>query len=220
MRAYIKPALIFVLGVIVTIGITKFFDKIIPNDPVIVKEYVDTIKIIHEIPSLLNSDSSSELEKKVKNLELLNNYDKQIKERISNIESKNQFAPNLIITNNIGNRNTEGYILRSTSSYFSSECPTLKDKYCDILIDFLNPAVTKDIAYIRVNIYRSVNNNDNAVQSISEELYEVRSTGNLIRINNDFDIGVYEVTYGFILKRDLKEKYPTFYAKKCMIHKS
>jgi len=85
-RTSIRTAFFFTLGVITTIIITKTFDKIVPSDPVIIKEYTDTIKIVHDykISNDLNNDSSRlELEKKLKNLELLNNYDKQIKERIA-----------------------------------------------------------------------------------------------------------------------------------------
>jgi len=73
-RKNIKNALLFPLGVIVTIIITKTFDKAIPNEPILVKEYTDTIKIVHEykIPKELNDDSTRiELVKKINNLELL-----------------------------------------------------------------------------------------------------------------------------------------------------
>ena len=62
-----KRVLVFVLGVITTIIITKLSDKMIPNDPVIVKENTDTIKVVHEynIPSDLDNDSAGlQLEKR------------------------------------------------------------------------------------------------------------------------------------------------------------
>lgn len=62
-----KSVLFFVLGVITTIIITKLSDKMIPNDPVIVKENTDTIKVVHEynIPSDLDNDSAGlQLEKR------------------------------------------------------------------------------------------------------------------------------------------------------------
>jgi len=62
-----KSVLVFVLGVITTIIITKLSDKMIPNDPVIVKENTDTIKVVHEynIPSDLDNDSAGlQLEKR------------------------------------------------------------------------------------------------------------------------------------------------------------
>ncbi|NOU47893.1 MAG: hypothetical protein HOO86_12660 [Bacteroidales bacterium] len=78
-RKNIRNALLFLLGVIVTIIFTKTFDKIFPNNPIIVKEYTDTVKIVHnyKIPNELNNDSvRHELERKIKNIELLNNYDR------------------------------------------------------------------------------------------------------------------------------------------------
>lgn len=98
----IWTAVFFIIGVITTIIITKASNKIIPDEPLIVKQYTDTIKIIHDykLPKDLNNDTIREkLEAKIKNLELLNNYDKKIKERLVSIKSSNQVIPNLILTN-------------------------------------------------------------------------------------------------------------------------
>jgi len=223
-KTNIRNAAIFVLGVIVTIIITKASDKVVPNDPVVVKQLTDTVKIVHDynIPKDLNNDTvRQELENKIKNLELLNNYEKQIKERISNIQRSNGVTPNLIVTQKVSNIAQKGYMYGSSSSYFTSDCPDLNKKFIDIRIDFLNPSITKDIAYLRVNIYRFDDpKKDEARTYILEDFYEVKNENNIIRINNDFANGKYEIVYGFMFKNDLKEQYPKFYFKKCVVLKT
>lgn len=222
-KSYIINALIFILGVIVTIIFNKIFDKIIPSNPIIVKELSDTIKIVHEyrIPEKLNDDSTRfELEKKIKNLEMLNNYDEQIKERIKLMEKDNIEIPNLILTNKSERLRSKGYIYGSSSPYFSSDCPNLNKDFLEIRINFFNPELVKNIAFLRVDIYRFENNNSSEARLlILEEYYEVKPSNNFIKISNDLLKGKYEIVYGFILKEDLTKDYPTFYFKKCIVQK-
>jgi hypothetical protein len=195
-----------------------------PNDPVIVKQFADTVKIVHEynLPDRLDNDTVRlELENKFKNLELLNNYDKQIKERITQIKKSDEVAPNLILTQRVNNNTQEGYMYGGSSSYFTSKCPDLNKNFLDLNIDFLNPSITKDIAYLRVNIYKFDDpNKDEARTYILEDFYEVKSESNLIRIDNDFSNGKYEIIFGFMFKSDLKQQYPKFYFKKCIVLKT
>ncbi|MGK6351588.1 hypothetical protein [Parapedobacter sp. DT-150] len=219
----IRNASSFVLGVIITIIITKTSDKIVPNDPVIVKEYTDTIKIVHDykIPNELNGDSTTqELERKIKNLELLNNYDRQIKERITLTKNVDGVIPNLILTGSENRIKSKGYTYGSSSAYFTSVCPDMNNDFLDIRLDFFNPTFTKDIAYLRVNIYRFDNKNSNEARtSILEEFYEVKSQNNIIRISNDFPKGKYEILYGFIFNNELTKTFPSFNFKKCIVTK-
>lgn len=222
-KSNLRNASLFVLGVIVTIFITKTSDKIIPGDPVIVKEFTDTIKIVHNynIPSDLNDDSTRlELERKIKNLELLNNYDKQIKERIALTKKNEGLIPNLILTRETERIKSKGYTYGSSSAYFTSACPSLDKEHLDIKIDFINPSIVKDIAYLRVNIYRFDNVNSNEARTyVLEELYEVKPENNLIRLSNDFSKGKYEILYGFVFKDELSKTYPSFNFRKCIVTK-
>lgn len=219
----LRKASLFVLGVIVTILITKISDKIIPSGPVIIKEYTDSIKIVHnfDIPTDLNNDSTRlELERKVKNLELLNNYDKQIKERIALTKKSDGLIPNLILTKETERIKSKGYTYASSSAYFTSDCPSLDNDYLDIKINFINPSIIKDIAYLRVNIYKFDNvNSTEAKTYVLEELYEVKPENNFIRISNDFSKGKYEILYGFVFKDELTKPYPLFNLRKCIVTK-
>jgi hypothetical protein len=219
----IKGALLFILGVIITIIITKISDQIVPNDPVFVKEYTDTLNIVHDyiVPESLNDEAIfAEFEKKLRNLELLNRYDREIKERISLSETNSVFLPNLIITHSISDLKRKGFTQGSTSSYFVSNCPTFDTNFIDIEIDFFNPEITKEIAFLRVNIYRFENlESENSRYFVLEDFYEVQPKKNFIRIYNDFAKGKYELVYGFVFKSDLNKEFPTFYLKRCIVIK-
>lgn len=219
----LRNASLFILSVIVTIVITKTSDKIMPSDPIIVKEYTDTIKIVHnyDIPPDLNDDSTRlELERKIKNLELLNNYDKQIKKRIASTKNSDGITPNLILTKDAERIKSKGYTYGSSSAYFTSDCPALKKEHLDIKIDFITPDVVKEIAYLRVNIYKFNNANSAEARTVVfEEYYEVKSENNVIRISNELSKGKYEILYGFVFKDELSKTYPSFNFKKCVLTK-
>ncbi len=219
----LTKAALFVGGIIASTVINKIFDKVAPNNPVIVKEYTDTIKLVHDyrIPNELNNDSARlELEKRLKNLELLNDYEKQIKEKMTSIEGKVSIIPNLILTNNYINIKSKGYTYGSSSAYFTSNIPDLSKEFIDLKIKFINPSITKEIACLRVNIYKYKSLcSDEAQIYIFDELYEVKSNDNLIRISNDLAKGKYEILCGFILKSELEKKYPSFNFKKYTVIK-
>lgn len=211
---------IFVLGVLVTIFFTKLSDKIYPNDPVIIKQVTDTITIVHKynVPNEIENDTLKlQLENKIKNIELLNNYDQEIEKRILQIESKSSSVPNLIITKDMSSIINKGYTYGSSSSFFSSLCPSLNSKFIDINFVFFNPLIIKEIAFVKVNIYKFEEINDKEARNfVLEEFYEPK-INNFIRINNDLEKGKYEIIYGFMLKSNLNKEFPVFYFKKCIL---
>ena len=224
MKKNFRNASIFILGVIVTIIISKLSDKIFPaNDPVVVKEYTDTIKVVHEynLPKELSNDSlRRDLEAKVKNLELLNNYEKQINERLKKIDNSSTVVPNLVLTHKYNNYSFKGFTQGSSLSYFSSKCPNLDSEFIDIKIDFFNQEIIDEIAFLRVNIYKYYDKNSKEARSfVLNEFYEIKPSDNLIRINNGLSNGKYEIIYGFMFKAELEEEYPTFHMKKCIVKK-
>lgn len=195
LKTNIRNAIFFVVGAIVTIILTKASDKVVPSDPVIVKQFTDTVKIVHEynLPEKLGNDTvRKELENKIRNIELLNSYDKEIKARILQIQKSDGLTPNLIVTQNVNGIFNKGYTYASSSSYFTSDCPELNSKYVDIEINFLNLSITKEIAYLRVEIDKFDDPMKNEARNlILDDFYEVKEANNFIRINNDFPKGKY-----------------------------
>lgn len=213
-KAHYQNAIFFVLGVV----FIKVFYVYFPDNPVIVKEYTDSLKLIHEykLPKDLNNDSiRQELEKKVKNIQLLNDYESQIKQKITSINDEVDKIPNLILTSVSNNLRFKGYLEGSSSAYFKAECPEINSGYIDIPIYFFNPEITTKIAFIKVSIDR-INNGSRTTEL--DYFYEIKNSDNFIRISNDLLKGVkYELQFGFMFKDELNKKYPTFYSKKCTL---
>lgn len=224
-KKYLRTSLFFVLGVICTLALTTIWNKVLPETPTIVKEITDSIKIIHEykVPEI---DDSLEitLEKKIENLELLNNYENEIDKRIQRIEKKsiNSIVPNLISLEFSESYDYKGYTQSDANSFFTVSCPNLNtDKFLDFKPDFFNPDILKEIAFFRLNIYKFEKMKDKESRTyILNQFFEpYKKNNNFIRIGNSLDKGKYELLIGFTLKKDLKKEYPPFYVKKCILIK-
>jgi hypothetical protein len=221
----LRTSLFFILGVICTLALTTLWNKALPETPIIVKEVTDSIKVIHEykIPEI-NDSLEITLEKKLENLELLNNYENEIDKRIKRIEKKsiNSTVPNLISLKNSESYNYKGFTQGNSNSFFTVNCPNLNtDEFLDFKPDFFNPSFLKEIAFFRLNIYKYENLTDEESRSyVLNQFFEPYKTNtNFIRIENNLSKGKYEIFIGFTLKKDITKEYPTFYMKKCVLIK-
>lgn len=221
-KTNIIRALIFVLGVIVALAITKIWNKAMPEPLLVVKELTDSIRVIHEYNIPLEDDSLSMiLEKKIKNLKLLDDYEDEINKRIKRIEKNNQniLTPNLVLVDIAKQYKYKGFTQGNASSYFTLDCPELtNNKFINFKLDFFNPEILKDIAFLRLNIYKFQNLSDKESRIyVMNEFFEIRKdNNNFIRIENNLGKGKYEIQIGFTFKSDIDKEYPTFYMKKCV----
>lgn len=218
-------SLLFVLGVICTLALTTLWNKALPEKPIIVKEITDSITVVHEykIPEISDSLEIT-LEKKLENLELLNNYENEIDKRIQRIEKKsiNSTVPNLISLKYSESYEYKGFTEGNANSFFTVSCPNLNtDKYLDFKFDFFNPSFLKEIAFFRLNIYKYKKLTDKESRSyVLNQFFEPYKTNtNFIRIGNNLNKGKYEIFIGFTLKNDMTKEYPTFYIKKYVLIK-
>lgn len=222
-KTNIRNAGIFVLGVLITIVITKLADAVAPNEPILVKEYIDTITIVHDfrIPKVPADDDSqrTELEMRIRNLELLNDYDTKIKERIRSIKQTTTGVPNLVTTS-IDDSKYAGFIQETSSTHFDADCPTLGSNYVDIRLQFINDEFVSQVAYLRVDIYKRTSPPAESLLFVLNDYYEVKTSENLIRLTNDLPKGNYQIWVGFVLKIDLDKEYPRFFMKTCNAQKS
>jgi len=222
LKTNITRALIFVLGVIATLFVTKLWNKALPESPIVVREVTDSIRVTHEYNIPMNEDSISIiLEKKIKNLQLLNDYENEINRRTRIIEEKNNNikTPNLILIGTAKKYKYKGFTQGSANAYFSVDCPELSDsKYIDFDLNFFNPEFLKEIAFLRLNIYKYNNIEDRESRVyVMNEFYQVReSNDNFIRIENSLSKGKYEIMIGFYLKNNIEEEFPKFYFKRCI----
>ena len=165
-KKYTWQSFTFLLATVVVILVTKSADKIIPNDPVIVKEYTDSIKVVHSynLPNVSNDDSmQSVLQKKINQISQLKLYEKEVEEYLSKINDKGSKKwpniPNKIITKENKLNNRKGYIQGSSQALFSAECPSINSsgEYFDIQLSFLSPEIFEDVFCLRLIIYKMVN---------------------------------------------------------------
>jgi hypothetical protein len=223
-KRHIWQSFTFLLATIVVILITKSADKIIPNDPIIIKEYADSIKVIHSyvLPNISNDDSLQNiLQKKINQISQLKLYEKEVEEYLRKVNDKESKMglniPNRIITQENKKINAKGYTQGSSQAFFTSKCPPdmSNDRFFDFKLSFISPEIFEDVICLRFIIYQMVNNQYSA--NYFDELYEVRKENNFVRISDDLPKGKYEFRIGIMLKRDLNNDYPTFYFKRCWI---
>lgn len=222
LRLYVKKnwqqATIWLLGAIVVILLTKTCNSIWPDAPVVViKEYTDTLKVIHSVnPLPMDSDSilRKQLEQQLMNIELMKKYEEQI--------TKNQVVAKdnsckIIVGNPYPN--SRGYTTQNASSYCFIELNT-NGPFIDIYYDFLREDYIDMVNTLGVKISRK-DSEDGRNIIVSDMNYEVHK-GNkkiLVRMVNDFSPGEYTIEAGFILKENRLDKYPAFYRRQFKLKK-
>lgn len=214
----LSKGLVFIFGIVITLIITWIWNQAIPDDPILVKEVTDTVRVIHNFNLPIDDDSlASTLDKKLKNIKLLSDYENEISDRLKKIEehNKNYLIPNLVHIDLSKKIRSKGFTYGNSNLYFTIDFPTdLSGKYIDFKFDFFNPELLKDIAFIRLNLYKLNSDSKNRTY-VFNEFYEINSTNNnFVRIDNTFSKGKYEVLAGFTFKKDLDDEYPKFHFKR------
>jgi len=211
--SYIKKnwqkAAFWLLGLIVGLVLTKACNTIWPDTPVVIKEYTDTVNVIHTMSSLqVDSDSiiRKQIEHQLMNIELLNMYEEQI---IGKREAAKTDACKIIVGKPYPN--SRGYSTQSASPYCFIKLNT-NGPFLDITYDFLQEDYIDMVNTFGVKISRK-DIEDGRNYIISDMNYEPHKgrNGLLVRIVNDFPPGEYAIEAGFILKENKLDKYPIFY---------
>ena len=222
MKKFIKEnwtkVLYFILGIIVTIAITKLSDKVFPSNPTIVKEVTDTITIVHNYkedkdkiePNIINQKVDINVKKRTIDFKESNS--------LENIEIP-KYNLNLELNKPIrlDERKWKGYLQGDISTYAIIDCPEPNLPLLIFSIGMLNNSTLNEIAFFQCKIYRIGDNN--RLVYISDNYYEVKNSNNTIGVVNNLDNGKYSIEIGFMMKDDLQNEYPTFYRKKCAIVK-
>lgn len=212
-RSYIKKnwqkAVFWLLGLIVGLILTKACNAIWPDTPVVVKEYNDTVNVIHIMNSFqVDSDSiiRKQIEHQLMNNELLKMYEQQI--------TGKREAAKADACKIIGGKpypNSRGYSTQSASSYCFIELNT-NGPFLDITYDFFRDDYIDMVNTLGVKISRK-DREDGRNYFVLDMNYEPHKgkNGLLVRMVNDFPHGEYNIEAGFILKENKLDKYPTFY---------
>lgn len=204
-----KDAIIWLLGTIIVLLLTKTCDSIWPSSPVIVKDYSDTVRIVHTVAPLPEENDSvitRMIEQQLKNIELLNRYE----EIVTNKREAIAIEPCKMINGN-PYPSSSGYSIKSSSSYCLLQIAN-NAPFIDIDYAFIRTDYSSLISTLRVVITERDEKNDRII-CVFDQYFEpqIKKQEMLVRIVDDLPPGKYTIEAGFYLKNDVNEKYPSFY---------
>jgi len=202
-----------IITAIITIFIERSCDRIIPEEPIVVKELTDTVKIVHcyDWGNLNDSLVNTNLQRKLENIELAQKYEAEILKKNNSIRTANS------IMLDVSFPNMKGYTIHNAMSYFSFEMSSLNEKLIEFELSFFDKSILNDIYCLTLKIF-TINNNQRIYYE--EQYYNVNRTSNIIRIANSLPKGKLEFCVGFVLKRDRMSEYPNTYQVSRMVSKT
>ncbi len=207
---------IFILGVIVTLGLTSVWNKIFPTEPTIVKELTDSVQVTHNYNFGDSTLTVNQIENQLENLKILNEYEEEVERRLSRINATSNVDSNPIIVEK--DFKMKGWVQRNGSNYFVLSCPpNMNAQILDFNLEFIDRTLLDKIATLRVLVYRI--NSEGKESIYSDTFYEPQMKENTMRMGNGFERGDYQFRIGFILKKDINKEYPEFINLLCKLNK-
>lgn len=137
----------------------------------------------------------------------------RLSDTLANLAPNPLFSPRFILPDTV-----EGYILANIGQFARAGCPAGEIPSGDsihFLFDIADDSLLAEITPLFVTILQM--RPDRPVMQIFREQYRILPGQNLIRVMAGFPPGEYQVIYGFYLTRQLNDKYPRLYGKRCRI---
>lgn len=190
-----------VITAIITLIIEKSCDKIMPDSSMVIKETIDTVKIVHSYDLGIDKDSIIEhrLNNRIKNIALIQQYEEIVNKKVYN---------NNAVKNDVNFENKKGYVFKNAMAYFVYNISSIHDKIIDINMLFIDNEIVNEVYCLFISICK-INDENRLVHF--EEYYNVKGLENQILIVNNLSQGKYEFYIGFILEKDKNEIYPDVY---------
>ena len=203
-HGWIKTTIWIVITAIITILIEKACNRVSPENPFIIKEITDTIKIMHayDFDDYNDSIVNMRLRNKLENIELAQIYEEKISRRI-----KDTVRCNSIMIDGDFNR-AKGYYLEDATPFFIMNMSSLDNEFIDFELHFFDNKILSSIYCLNLKINR-IDNKRRVF--VLDENYYVKENENRIRIANTLSHGLYEFSVGFVLKKDKDSIYPAIY---------
>lgn len=215
LKKYGEDAIKWLLGALLGLFLAKACDVIWPDDPVVVKEVADTVKVVHTItplPSETDSLIREQIERQLLNLEMINIYNKSAKSFVASHE----VIPCKVISGN-SYPNSKGYALKNSSSFCIIEANE-NNPFIDITYRFIREDYVSLISSLGIKIEKETAEG-NRVIVLDQSFEPQKGEEQLVRIVNNLSPGEYWVRAGFILEEDKNLKYPGFYSQLLKIEK-
>ena len=193
-----------VITALITITLERSCNKIMPEEPIVVKEISDTVKIIHsyDFGNINDSIANMQLKKRLENIELAQKYEVEIIKQDKSIKEPNSIMLRPSFPN------MKGYSPNSATPYFTFEMSPLTNKFIEFEITFLDRNIIKDIYCLTLKVFK-IEENKRVYQI--DQYYRINGTDNLIRIANYLPKGKYEFCIGFMFEQDIRDEYPEIY---------
>lgn len=203
-NGWIKALIGMIVTAIITANIDKACDRVAPDEPIVIKEVKDTIRIIHNYDFDEYNDSivNSQLRKKLENIELAQTYEQKIESKIKDPT----YCNSIMIGNEF--KNAKGYIQGNAAPYFIVDMSSLNNEYIDFELHFFDTRILSNIYCLNLEILRIDNGRRTVVLN---ENYYVTEKENRIRVANSLSQGLYEFSVGFVFNNDKDSVYPTIY---------
>ena len=141
--------LVSMFWIIMGVLVEKSCNKIIPDDPIVIKEISDTIKFVHTYDFGITNDSliNIQLQNRLKNIEMAAMYEKEFLKH-----NKNKMSINPIMID-ASFPNAKGYSPRDGTPYFSLTLSSLQNEFIDFDISFINANILEHIYCLSLKIF-------------------------------------------------------------------
>lgn len=184
---------------VMTVVLTKALDSLFPSKVSFSEVPVEHINIEHSFDfGTYSSDSA--INRRIMDLA-------KIEELENKIDKKTTQKPNEIIHDNLS-INAKGYSLMNSRAYCSVDIVNSNNGTMDCILSFFDPSIVKDVCFVGVKICRI--NDDGKKSYVTDCNYKPKDI-NIMRFSNSFPSGIYSFEIGFTFKKDIEDKYPTFY---------
>jgi hypothetical protein len=110
----------------------------------------------------------------------------------------------------------KGYLLSRLTAYIQNECPKVEIKqnsFIEIKYEVIDNNIVSEVTPMFIEIVQR--KSPTRVVSMLREQFEVNPGKNIIKLAADFELGEYEIEYGFYFKDELNVEYPPFYSRIC-----
>ena len=195
----------------------KACDRIWPEDPVVVKEVTDTIKIIHAISPLPRETDSlmkEQIQQQLLNIKLLNEYDSYIKQNKSSVSD----IPCKLVFGN-PYPYSKGYVQKNSSALCQISLKQDRE-YIEITFEYLHPDYAGLVNTLGVKVCK-IDKVKGTRNYVMDQNFEPQKGERMfIKIINSYGAGDYVIDAGFILKEDKLKEYPVFYSRSFSLRES
>lgn len=203
-NSWIMTIFWIIITAVITLIIGRLCDRIVPDNPVVIKSNSDTVKIVHSYDFGMLDDSiiQIQLKNKLKNIELVEQYESVVAKQLKKKSISNPIKIDASFPN------AKGYSRRDATPYFSFNMSSLQNDFIEFELLFINDNMLKHIYCLSLKIFKK--ERDKSIYVLDEN-YDLNGAYNLIRIANTLPKGRYEFCVGFTFEKDKNDIYPKVY---------